>query len=274
MKRFRTIYTVASKEIIQLFRYPTWVVQLIVWPLIFPLIYVLSAVGMAGPDKSGFAAFSASTGTSDYIGFIVIGTMAWMWVNITMWTYGTFLREEQMRGTLESNWLCPINKFDLLVGGGVMPLLHSILLNVVSMLEYRFIYGVHFQGSLIQWIVVYVMMIPGVFGLGMLFASLILWAKEANAAVNVARGTMMVLCGITFPIAIMPGWMQWIAKLIPFTYGIEASRKIMLSGTGLGKAGYDLLFCFGEGMVLVFLGILAFNSIEKRVKNSGSLERF
>lgn len=274
MRSLRTIYTVAKKEIIQLFRYPTWVVQIIVWPLIFPLAYILSAMGMAGPDQSGFKAFEAATGTSDYAGFIMIGTMAWMWVNITMWTYGSYLREEQMRGTLESNWLCPVNKFDILIGGGIMPLFYTILMNIISMAEYRFIYGIHFKGSLFQWIVIYLIMIPGVYGLGMLFASLILWAKEVNAAVNVARGIMMILCGITFPITIMPYWMQKLARLVPFTYGIEASRKIMLSGMGLKSAAADLTLCFAEGMVLVLLGVLTFKSTEKRVRNSGSLERF
>lgn len=274
MNRVRTIYTIFHKEFIQTMRYPTWLLSLVIWPLIFPLAYVLSAVGMAGPDRSGFAAFNAQAGTSNYVGFIVIGTMAWMWVNITMWTYGTFLREEQMRGTLESNWLCPINKFDLLIGGGVMPLLQSLVITIVSIVEYRFIYGVHFGGNLFAWLILFLTMIPGVFGFGMLFASLILWAKDANAAVNVARGIMMMLCGITFPISVMPSPLQCAARFLPFTYGIEASRKVMLMGGSLKSAGMDIFFCIIEGMVLVLLGAAAFNKTQKIVKNSGSLERF
>jgi ABC-2 type transport system permease protein len=274
MKRLRTIYAVFKKDFIQLTRYPTWFIQLIVWPLIFPLLYILSAYGMAGPDKSGLEAFKSVTGTSSFMGFIVAGTMAWMWVNTTMWSFGTYLREEQTRGTLESNWLCPISKFDLLIGGGLVSVFQAIFISVVSVLEYRFIYGIQFTGSILEWLLIFIVMMPGVYGLGVLFASIILWLKEANAAVNVARGVMMILCGITFPISIMPEWMRFLAKGIPFTYGIEATRQVMVNGEGLSSAAYNIMMCLVEGIIIFIAGRLLFKVIENKVKNSGSLERF
>lgn len=274
MRRLRTICAVAKKDLIQTIRYPTWMIQLMIWPLIFPLVYILSAAGMAGPNSSGAEVFKNATGTDSFMGFIVVGTMAWMWVNTTMWGFGTYLREEQTRGTLESNWLCPIKKFDLLIGGAVVSVLQGFVAIVVSILEYRFIYGVHFTGNIFSWLVMFFMMLPSVYGLGMLFASLVLWAKEANAAVNVVRGTMMILCGITFPIAIMPETMQALAKLLPFTYGISATRAVMVSGLTLSSAGFDILMCLGEGLVFLILGRLAFRHTENKVRELGSLERF
>lgn len=274
MNRARTIYAVFLKDFTQMLRYPTWFIQLIIWPLIFPLMYILSAYGMAGPDRYGLQAFKDVTGTGSFMGFIVVGTMAWLWVNTTMWSFGGYLREEQTRGTLESNWLCPINKFDLLIGGGLVSVFQAIFISAVSIIEYRFIYGVHFTGSVFSWILMFIIMMPAVYGLGGLFASLILWLKEVNAAVNLARGVMMILCGITFPIAIMPGWMGTIAKAIPFTYGIEAARQIMVNGESLYSAGYNILMCLLEGFVLLITGRLLFKVIENKVKISGSLERF
>lgn len=274
MRRLRTIYAVFLKDFTQMLRYPTWFIQLAIWPLIFPLMYILSAYGMAGPDKSGLEAFKNATGTGSFMGFIVVGTMAWMWVNTTMWSFGTYLREEQMRGTLESNWLCPINKFDLLIGGGFVSVFQALFITVVSIVEYRLIYGIHFTGNILQWIFMFVIMMPGVYGLGAFFASLILWLKEANAAVNVARGVMMILCGITFPINIMPSWMRLLAKAIPFTYGIEAARQVMVNGQGLFLARYNIIMCLAEGLIMLAIGRMLFMLVENKVKNSGSLERF
>lgn len=274
MQRIRTIYAVFLKEFIQTVRYPTWIIQLIIWPLIFPLLYIMSAFGMAGPDKSGLQAFETATSTGNFVGFIVVGTMAWMWVNITMWNFGTYLREEQMRGTLESNWLCPINKFDMLIGGGLSTLFLGAVITLISVIEYRFIYGVHFTGNVLQWLLVFIIMIPGVYGVGTLFAGLILWLKEANAAVNVARGIMMIFCGITFPMSVMPEWMRVLSKGIPFTYGINAARQVMINGAGLKGASYDIMMCLIEGIVIFIIGRLFFAAIENKVKNSGSLERF
>lgn len=274
MRRLRTIYAVAKKEFIQLVRYPTWIIQLIIWPLIFPLMYILSALGLIGPDGSGLQGFQNITSSNSFVGFIVVGTMAWMWVNTTMWSFSTCLREEQMRGTLESNWLCPIKKFDLLVGSGMICILQSIFVTIVSVIEYRFIYGVHFTGNVLLWLLMFIIMLPGVYGFGSVFASLILWAKEANAAVNLARGIMMILCGITFPISIMPQWMCTLAKGLPFTFGIEATRQIMVNGQSLYSASNNIIMCLVEGIIYLILGRLAFTFIENKVKESGSLERF
>lgn len=274
MNRLRTIFAVAKKDLIQLLRYPTWIIQTIIWPLLFPLLYIASAIGFSGPEKTGISAFEAAAGTDNYVGFIVVGTMAWMCVNLTMWNFGGYLREEQTRGTLEANWLCPINKFDFLIGGGINSLFMSFVFTVVSIIEYRLVYGVHFTGNVFTWLLMLLIMYPAVYGLGMIFASLVLWAKEVNAAVNVARGTMMIFCGITFPIAVMPGWMQSIAKFIPFTYGIQGTRQIMVNGESLTDARFNILMCLMLGIVFLVLGRLLFKYVESRVKISGSLERF
>lgn len=110
MNRLKTIYAVFKSQFIILIRYPTWIIQLLFWPLIFPLIYILSAIGLSGPDNSGLKNFQNITGTDNYIAYIIIGTITWMWVNMLLWTFGTYLREEQMLGTLESNWLTPTKK--------------------------------------------------------------------------------------------------------------------------------------------------------------------
>lgn len=274
MNRLRTIFAVAKKDLIQMFRYPTWVLQTLIWPLLFPLLYIMSALGFSGPDRSGISAFQATTGTDNYVGFIVVGTMAWMCVNLTMWNFGGYLRDEQTRGTLEANWLCPINKFDFLIGGGINSIILSFIFSAVSVVEYRLVYGIEFTGGIFTWILIFLIMYPAVYGLGMVFASLVLWAKEVGAAVNVARGTMMIFCGITFPIAVMPGWMQSIAKLIPFTYGIGAARQVMVNGESLYDARFNILMCLALGALLLLIGRILFKYIESRVKISGSLERF
>ena len=80
------------------------------------MMYILTARALSGPDGSGLAVFMKTTGASDFIGYIVIGTTVWMWQNIVLWDVGFSLRNEQMRGTLESNWLSPTWRFSYLLG--------------------------------------------------------------------------------------------------------------------------------------------------------------
>lgn len=274
MKRLRTIAAVARKDIAQFLRYPSWIAQIIIWPMIFPLVYILSAVGMAGPNKEGLGAYSSITGTSSFMGFIVIGTMTYMWANITMWSFGTYLRNEQNGGTLESNWLCPIHKFDILIGGSIISIINAVLISIVSILEYRFIYGIHFTGNIFYWIFMFLILMPAVYGMSSIFASLVLWVKETNSLVQLVRGSIMILCGISFPISVMPAWMQNLAKLLPFTFGISAARTVMIGGGSLVNASSDIVVCLLEGMLYLLIGRLCFMAVERKVRMTGSLERF
>ena len=112
---------VAQKEWLYFVRYPSWMISLLIWPLIFPLAYILSARALSGPDGSGLALFTQRTGITDYLGYIAIGTTIWMWQNVVLWGVGFALRNEQMRGTLETNWLSPTWRFSFLLGPSAGP---------------------------------------------------------------------------------------------------------------------------------------------------------
>jgi ABC-2 type transport system permease protein len=112
--QLRALGKMAQKEWIIFRRYPSWVIALFIWPLLFPIGFIFTARALSGPDQASLPAFAAYTGTTNYMGFIVIGTTLFMWLNITLWDIGFHLRNEQMRGTLESNWLSPVWRFGLL----------------------------------------------------------------------------------------------------------------------------------------------------------------
>src|SRR5262245_15492140 len=122
-------------------RYPSWVIAVFIWPVILPAGYILSARALAGPDGSGLALFASAAGTSDYVGYIAVGTIVWMWQNMTLWTIGYALREEQFRGTLESNWLTPARRLWFLLGAGLLHGLLMLSFVIVSGVEFTLFFG-------------------------------------------------------------------------------------------------------------------------------------
>ena len=107
MSELRAFIAVMHREWTIFKRYPSWIIAMLIWPLIFPMMYILTARALSGVDGSGLSVFTKTTGASNFIGYIVVGTTVWMWQNIVLWDVGFALRNEQMRGTLESNWLAP-----------------------------------------------------------------------------------------------------------------------------------------------------------------------
>lgn len=270
----RALQAVIRKEWIIFRRYPSWLISMIIWPVIFPVAYILSARALIGPDGSQLALFSAATGTSDYLGFIAIGTTIWMWQNIVLWNVGLSLRNEQLRGTLESNWMSPTWRFSFLLGGGMVHALTSLIFVAVSAFEFVLFFGVRFNGDPLRAIVMLLAGIPAIYGVGFVFASLVIAAKEANAFVFLVRGAVMVFCGITFPISILPGWMQSVAAWLPQTYAIRGIRNAVLAGADWSTLLPDLIPLLGLGLVWLVLGYLMFNWMERRARRTGAIGQY
>lgn len=270
----RALAAVIRREWAIFVRYPSWVIALFVWPVIFPAMYILGARALAGPDGSGLAVFVQNTGIPDYIGYIVVGTTIWMWQNIVLWNVGFALREEQLRGTLETNWLTPTWRFSFLLGSSVVQLLVMLIFLVVSGLEFSLLFGVRFQGS--PWLAVLVLLaaIPSIYGLGLAFASLVITAKEAQAFVFMVRGLVMIFCGITAPVSIMPAWMQRVAGWLPQTYAIRAIRNTMLAGADFSQVASDLGVLLLFGLFWLAAGYFLFNWMERRARQTGAIGQY
>ena len=270
----RALFAIVRREWTIFTRYPSWIIALFIWPLIFPMMYILTARALAGPDGSGLAVFMQITGAQDFIGYIVIGTTVWMWQNIVLWDVGFSLRNEQMRGTLESNWLSPTWRFSYLLGQTGPQIVSMFMFIAVTALEFGLLFGVRLNGS--PWMILLMMLaaIPSIYGLGFAFASLVITVKEANAFVFLIRGLVMIFCGITFPISLLPGWMQSIAAWLPQTYLIHGMRAAAFSNAGIPQLLPDLIPLLLFGGFWLIVGYFTFLWMERRARRTGAIGQY
>lgn len=274
LAEFRSLWAVVRREWIIFKRYPSWIFALFIWPIIFPAAYILSARALAGPDGSGVALFARLAGTDNYMGYIVIGTTIWMWQNVTLWTVGFALRNEQMRGTLETNWLSPTRRFWFLLGSGLVQGVQLVVFLLVAALEFGLLFGVRFDGNPLLALLLVAAALPSTYGIGFAFASVVIAAREANAFVFLVRGIIMVFCGITYPIAVLPEWMQTVAAWLPPTYIIRGIRTAALTPATLADVTPDLLALLGFGAVWLAIGYVTFNWTERQARRRGTLGQY
>jgi ABC-2 type transport system permease protein len=271
----RAIGAIIRKEWLIFRRYPSWVLSMFIWPVLFPFGYIFTAKALGGPDGAALDTFRSLAGTADYVGFIVVGSVMWMWLNMTLWDVGMYLRSEQMHGTLESNWLCPTWRVSLMLGGALTKGLISLLFLAVSLLEFRLFFGVQLaSGSLGLALLVLLLMLPIIHGIGIAFASLVLRFKEANAMVFLVRGVFMIFCGITYPISVLPAWMQGVASVLPLTYAIRDIRAVLLAGATLADIQADLIVLAAFALIMPLIGYLIFYGTERRSRRTGDLGQY
>lgn len=269
--RSSVVWAVARREWLIFLRYPSWIVGSIVWPVLFPLAYLFGARALAGPGGEGIAAFARTAGTTNYVGFIVVGTTAWMWLNVTLWSVGTSLRNEQLRGTLESNWLTPAPRFALLLGSASAHAVNFLIFLVIGGLEFILLLGVRFDPHPAGTLAAVVLTIPWVYGLGMAFAAVVLWVKEAQAMVYLVRAIFLVFAGMSFPVAALPPWMRAVAEGLPLTHSIAALRMAVLQHAAPAEMLPQLIFLAWSGVLLLVVGYLAFTVVDRRARRTGGL---
>ena len=109
-------------------------------------------------------------------------------------------------------------------------------------------------GAVLEAIVVIAIGIPSMYAIGSLFAASVLRFGEVGPIVQLVRGTFVLACGITFPIAMLPGWAQVGAALLPPTYIVDDIRSVLFRGAGLGGIAIDLalLVAFAALIAVVY----------------------
>lgn len=275
ISQLRALLAVTRKNWLIFLRYPSWLVVFIIWPVLFPLGYIFTAKALGGPEGGAVSNFSALSGTSDYLSYIVIGSTFYMWLNLTLWDVGFQLRQEQLRGTLESNWLAPVPRLSLLVGGSLLSLGTSLFFLTVTAVGFRLFFSVNLaSGNVGLLLLILALSVGSIYGIGFAFASLVLRFREANALVFLVRGVFMIFCGVTYPLEVLPGWMQSVASVLPLTYAIGAIRAVTLHDAGFADITPELIRLAVFAAVLPVLGVAAFYLMERRARHTGSLGHF
>ena len=271
----RAFGAASIKEWRTLRRYKGTFLSFIFWPIALPLAFVFQAQAFAGGRTDTMDAFAARTGTNEVAGFLFVGWATYMWLSIILWGPGTSLRTEQIRGSLEAIFLTPASRLVVLFGPAISQLIWAVWIFVVVGVALWIGFGVSI-GPLeaLRALTVIAIGIPALYAIGALFAAVVLRFGEVSSLVQAVRGLFTAVCGMSFPIIVLPEWAQRVALSLPPTYLIADLRAVLLNGAGIGRVVGDLLVLTGMGAVLALLAIFAFKRTEQYARRGGRLAQY
>jgi ABC-2 type transport system permease protein len=110
--------------------------------------------------------------------------------------------------------------------------------------------------------------------LGIIAASFIMVLKRGDPITWAFSAFSTLLGGVYYPIDILPGWMQVIARFIPITYSLEAMRKALLTSATLTQLLPEILVLGAFSVILLPLSLMIFNYAVRRAKIDGSLTHY
>lgn len=271
----RALAAAVRKELRTARRYPTQWLGLIFWPVLLPASYVLMGRAFSGSDPRSIAAFAERSGTVEVAGFVFIGFAMYMWLSTILWGPGTALRTEQMRGSLEAVFLTPTSRLVALFGPPAAALPTLLITFVVMGVAMWLLFGVALPlDGVLRSLVIVAFALPSLYAVGALFAAGVLRFGEIGPIVQLVRGVLVLTCGITFPVLMLPGWAQAVASVLPPTYIVQDIRGVLLRGLGLGDVALDILITVGLTVVLAALAILTFRLLERSARRNGMLGQY
>jgi ABC-2 type transport system permease protein len=208
------------------------------------LAAMYSAVRASAAPASVFVGFYIANAFHAYVNIVLVG-LGWV-----------VFEEREEYETLKYVYASPVGMFTYLAGRSLVKFALATLSVLATLLVGWFALGVRWDWAHVQWLPLVAATAAGLAStlfLGFLLAgwSLVL----TRAAMVVLEGTTLasyLLCGVIFPIDLLPVPIRWIAFGLPFTWWYEALRRFL---AGHGTLG--LMQRFTDTQVLIWLGATA-----------------
>jgi ABC-2 type transport system permease protein len=83
-----------------------------------------------------------------------------------------------------------------------------------------------------------------------------------------------LLSGSIFPVGVMPVWLQYISKLLPTTYALDALRLSVLQNFSIEMLGSQLIILAAMALILFPLSLKTFEWAVERGKRDGTLMQY
>ena len=265
----RAMTAIARKDFIQYTRYPMNAVFNVLQPLIWLTpVYFLGKTFASPQGNLGFAGYS---GTTDYMSFILIGTVLVNFISTVFWGMGYSLKTEMDAGVLESNWLAPLGRTTYIIGRTLASILITTGMSVVMLILGAWLFGFHVSGNILAAIGVAIPMLVALYGFGFAFAALVLLMRDANTMIDVSNFLVSLLSGSQFPVTILPTLVLLVSLALPLTYGFDAVRGLLLGTNTLLPIPVEVALLVVFMVVMVWLGLVVFRRVERRCRVLGTL---
>ncbi|UUX94797.1 ABC transporter permease [Aquabacterium sp. J223] len=211
---------------------------------------------------------------NNYFAFLLIGVALTDYLTVSLTTFNTSIRENQMMGTLEIIMLSPTSVAALVICSSLWGFCFTTLRFCLYLLG-GLAFGMDVSSAnLLSAMVVLLLSIVSFSSIGILIAAITLVIKRGEG-LNVAVSALsVVLGGVVFPTKTLPVWLEQLGWLLPFTHSLQAMRLAMLKGSPLADMQPQLLVLSVFAFVLAPLALWVFRIALQHTKVRGTLATY
>jgi ABC-2 type transport system permease protein len=274
IETLNALLSVAKHElIISNFRYPLRIVSRFLGPLVWVAPFLIFGRALLGGADS--QTLESLTGISHMPTFVIVGTIVTTISFTMLWLMSFAIRLESYRGTFESIYACPVSKFLFFMGKLMASSIWAsfyitgLLLLGVLVLDIQFIW-VRFP----EMILVIIMLFFAMFGFGLVLAGTILVYKESHTLLHFVDGLFSLIVPMAYPLAVLPGALQALSRVLPTTQAVIASRNLVIRGESLLQQTEALVVLLAYIFIIIPVGYRFYRHMECVAKRKGVLHKY
>ena len=177
-----------------------------------------------------------------------------------MMTSISIVREKE-KGTMEVLLVSPVRPLLVIIAKAIPYLVLAFGILITILLMAHFVLGVPLAGSVLWILAVSVLYILLALSLGLLISNI---AQTQLVALLLSAMVLLMpvimLSGMVFPVESMPKILQWVAAVVPPRYYIDAMRKLMIMGVGIGEVLKEVAILAGFTVVFLTIALKKFNT--------------
>lgn len=232
----------------------------------FLLFYVVLIASMFGVrDVPAIAPYGG-----DFIAYAFIGGIGWMFLWSIMNATALSLRKEMFMGTLESILLTPTRVHTMMVSYTIFGTIFGLIsISILSLIGFFFL-GVSFPGN-VYTLIIMLFSVLLMMGFGMIFGGLTIWIKNIGQAVPLVQNIALFFCGVFFPITVLPGFLQVVAKGVPFYYSIEGLRMSLIPTTPTSELIMHMVILLMFAISFILVGLYTLRKGLAKARKDGTL---
>lgn len=211
----------------------------------------------------------------NYFSYVLLSMAFYGYIGVGLGSFVNQIQAEQIEGTLEAILLTPTSIPTILFSMALWNLVFASLDAVLYILFGIFFFKINFTNiNILSTLIIFLLTLISFSSLGIISASFIMIFKRGNPVgwlINILEG---LISGVYFPVTVLPGWLQFLAKFFPITYAIRAIELAVYKGYSLIHLFKELIFLFLFSLILLPLSFVAFKYSLKRAKQEGSLAQY
>ena len=209
-----------------------------------------------------------------YFSFVVIGMVILSVLQSTIGIAAT-LRGELVAGTFERLILSPFGPIPAMVSMMFFPFVMSLFSAIVMLALATSIFGVELRWDTAALALPVMILGTGVFtSFGMLMAAMTLVFKRATSGLGLVLTLISLTSGLYFPVALLPGYLQWLSEVQPFTPAVDLLRNLLVGTPLKGTAWADVAKMIGFLIIMIPLGLVALRAGLRHAQRRGTIMEY